>query len=252
MLSRWWKYGLWAMVVVAIFTAAHVAFWQRIMVEKDFRQVQLVVNYEEIASLAGYKGLTAREGIKEFSQHGVSGVVLREAMIDDLRLNGDIHVFSGQELEYQLQDGADLGFNIVGSNTYIITSNRDTYNQLASHMKVKLAGVNTYELSDTYVIETVAPYIGIKELGVGFTTASLADVQESGMTIIPQIRTWPGATQQSIIQAFALYRDIPNVSAVMFNDDTLPGFSELLPVLAYELSKMDVPITQVEFFPQRA
>lgn len=260
MKNRWWRYGLWALVAVAFFTAAHVAFWQRVMVEKDFRQVQLAVNYDEISSLSGYQGLTAPEGLGEFKTHGVSGVVLREPIVDELRINGDIQVLSGQELANLVQAPGSprwltelpATLNIIPGRTYLITFNRELFTQLAAHMSAKLTGVSQYDTGEgTYVIETVAPYMGIRDLGVGFTQASLADVQAAGLETILQIRTWPGAAQQSINEVFGLYRDIPNVAVVMFNDDTLPGYPQLLPILAEEIRKMDVPITQVEFFPQR-
>lgn len=255
-----WRYGLWALVVVAVLAAAHVAFWQRYMVEKDYRTVELALNYDEINSLAGLKGLTTVEGLKEFKEHGVTGVVLREPMLDDLRLSGDIEVYTGQTLLNQ--QGSNIApvwlaqltekVALVKDRTYIVTFNRDIYKQLSLQLTAKISNVKSYEIgSSAYVIETVAPYIAIKEIGAGFTLSSMTDVEKAGMGAILQIRTWPGSTQHSINKVFQTYGDISNISAVMFNDDTLPGFPSLLPILAAQLNAMKVPLVQVEFFPQR-
>ncbi|MCL5781567.1 MAG: DUF5693 family protein [Firmicutes bacterium] len=258
-MNKWWRYGLWGVLVIAVLAAAHVAFWQRYMVEKDHNQVQLSLNYDEVTSLAGLKGLSAVEGLKEFKKHGITGVVLREPMLEDLRLAGDIQIYTGQGLvNLQSSHTAPVWLSsllekttLVKSNTYILTFDKEIYEQLRTQMSAKLASVKTLAVDDsTYVIETTAPYIAIKELGAGFTRYSITDVQQAGMTVILQIRTWPGATQQSIDKVFASYRDIPGVSAVMFNEDTLPGYPSLLPELAAQIEEMHVPLVQVEFFPQ--
>lgn len=258
MINKWWKYGLWVLVAAAFFAAAHAAFWQRYMVERDFNQVQLAVHYDEFAPLSGFKGLSAREGLERFKEQKVSGVVLRETILDDLRITGDIQVFTGQELINRRDSLAafhwlrDFDFNIDANRTYLLMFDEATYKQLYFYMNAKMAGISGHQLGDqAYIIETAAPYLGIKELGVGFSRAAVADVQAAAMDVILQVRTWPGATQQSIITVFRSFSGIPNVSAIVFNDDTLPGFTQLLPVLGEEIRQLGLPITQVEFFPQR-
>jgi predicted negative regulator of RcsB-dependent stress response len=61
-LHKWLKYGLWGLLVVAVLAAAHVAFWQRYMVEKNYHQVELAVNYDEIGALVAQQGLTTEQG----------------------------------------------------------------------------------------------------------------------------------------------------------------------------------------------
>lgn len=249
---KWYRYGLWALLAVAILAAGHLAFWQRYMVEKSYNQVELTLHYDEISSLAGLKGLTTVQGLQEFKKHGVTGVVLREPMLDDLRLNGELEIFSGRELIGRQKAGQFPRAAISEEKTYIVTLNKELFQQVSAQMTAKLADVQFYKVgADTYVIETVAPYSAIKELGVGFTPWSLRDARQAGMNTLLQIRTWPGATQQSLEKVFAIYRDIPGVSAVIFNDDTLPGYPSLLPVLAGEIRKLEAPVAMVEFFPQR-
>ncbi|WP_238457742.1 DUF5693 family protein [Desulforamulus ferrireducens] len=253
------KYGLWAMIIVAVLAAAHVAFWQRYMVEKDFRQVELAVNYDEIRALSGLAGLSPVEGLREFKKHGVTAVVLREPLLEDLAAAGRIEVFTGQAL-LERMTGRPMASppTIVKEHTYILIYSEDLYRQILAHMSAKLTGVKGYEIAaGTYIIETSAPYIESKEsikkwLGVGFTQTSLDDVLQAGLKPIPQIRTWP-ADQKNISQVFDLYRNIPGVNIVLFNDDTLPGYTSkyLLAEVANELKKSDAALAQVEFFNQQ-
>ncbi len=247
------------MIIVAVLAAAHVAFWQRYMVEKDFRQVELVVNYDEIRALSGLEGLSPVEGLQEFKKHGVTAVVLREPLLEDLAAGGRIEVFTGQALlDRMASQPIASPPAIVKEHTYILIYSQDLYQQIFAHMSAKLTGVKGHEFSaGTYIIETTAPYIESKEsikkwLGVGFTQASLDDVVQAGLKPIPQIRTWP-ADQKNIRQVFALYRNIPGVNTVLFNDDTLPGYNSkyLLAEVANELKKSDVALAQVEFFNQQ-
>ncbi|GAB6159000.1 DUF5693 family protein [Desulfotomaculum varum] len=258
-MSKWWRYGLWGMLAVAVLAAAHVAFWQRYMVEREHTRVQLVLNYDEVSSLAGLKGLTALQGLQELRQHGVSGVVLREPTLDDLRLAGDIQIYTGQGL-LNLQNSHTAPHWLPGllqktapvkNSTYIITFDPDINRQLQEQLPAKLAGVKTLAVGDSaYAFEVAAPYSAIKDLGAGFPATAIADARQAGMSVILQIRQWPGATQSGIDKVFASYRNIPGVSAVMFNDDTLPGYPALLPELAAQIKQLGVPLVQVEFFPQ--
>ena len=253
------KYGLWAVIIVAVLAAAHVAFWQRYMVEKDFRQVELAVNYDEIRALSGLAGLSPVEGLQEFKKHGVTAVVLREPLLEDLAAGGRIEVFTGQALlDRMASQQIAAPPAIIKEHTYILIYNQALYQQVFAHMSAKLAGVKGHEIgAGTYIIETTAPYIESKEsikkwLGVGFTQTALDDVVKAGLKPIPQIRTWP-ADQKNIRQVFALYRNIPGVTTVLFNDDTLPGYTSkyLLAEVANELKKSDVALAQVEFFNQQ-
>lgn len=264
-MAKWFKYSLWAVLVVAVLAAAHVAFWQRYMVEKDFDQVELAVNYEEINSIASYRGLTPVEGLKEFKKHGVTAVVLRENVLADLESIGLVEIYSGQALLTRPQTETPpwlkeltQSTTIRRDYTYLLVFNQQTFNQIFPQMKAKLGNVNSYNIeAGTYIIETSLPYIQMKgtlaDLGLGFTDTSLQDVQQAGLRPILQIRTWQGVTQRSIQEAFALYRDISGTSAVMFNDDTLPAYPDkvLMGVLAEEIRNMNAPLVKVEFFSQR-
>ncbi|ABO51611.1 conserved hypothetical protein [Desulforamulus reducens MI-1] len=264
-MSKGWKYSLWAVLVVAVLAAAHVAFWQRYMVEKDFKQVELAVNYDEINNIAGYRGLTPGEGLKQFKNHGVTAVVLRENVLSDLEVAGLLEIYSGQALiDRQAKESPawlkELSQEMVlkRDRTYLVFFQQEIYNQVFPHIKAKLNSVTSYQVDQgTYIIETSLPYINMRgtlaDIGIGFSKASLRDVQDAGLRPILQIRTWQGATQHNMQQVFALYRDIPGVAAVMFNDDTLPGDPDpaLLPILAAEVRKLHVPLVKVEFFSQK-
>lgn len=264
-MNKWWRYGLWSCVLVAVLAAAHLAFWQRYMVEKDFRQVELAVSYDEVSAMAGAEALTPLEGLREYKRHGVVGVVLREQLLAELEQTGVVEIYSGRALagRQQADDApawlAELSkaTELVRDNSYIVVHNKEVYQQILSQLTAKLAKTSAYKIGpNTYVIETTSPYIQMKgslsDLGVGFSGSALRDIQAAGMTTILQIRTWPGATQKSIEKVFKIYRDIPNVSAVMFNDDTLPGHpsGDLLPILAEGIRQMHVPLIQIEFFNQ--
>jgi len=257
-LNKWWRYGLWTMLAAAVLTAAHLAFWQRYMVERDYRQVELAVNYDEISALAGEAGLTPLEGLKEFKKHAVTAVVLREPTLDDLVVNGDVERYPGQKLLSQLGKENAPGWlaglaaktSVAPDKTYLVIYNRDMFNQVSYQLAAKLAGVKSYQIADgTYVIETLGSYLSIKGLGVGFSGTALADVQNAGMRAILQIRDWDKATRESIAKVFQSYRNISNVSAVMFNDD-IPGYPSMLPELAEQIRQLDVPLVQVEFLVQ--
>ncbi|GAB6179360.1 DUF5693 family protein [Desulfotomaculum defluvii] len=264
-MSKGFKYSLWAMLVVAVLAAAHVAFWQRYMIEKDFQQVELAVNYEEINGITSYKGLTPLEGLKEFKKHGVTAVVLRESILSELESTGMVDIYSGQALLTRPEAESPVWLKKLNQatelrrdHTYLAVFNQEVFDQIYPQMKAKLVDVKAFKIAeDTYIIETALPYIQMKgtlsDLGLGFTSTSLRDVEEAGLRPILQIRTWQGVTQRSIQEVFTLYRNISGVSAVMFNDDTLPAYPDkvLMGILAEEIKKMNVPLVKVEFFSQR-
>ena len=81
------KQAGWLLVVIAI--VCSLTLWgQRMQSEADYRNVQMVVNYNDIVALANGNDITQDELTVELQNRGVSAVLYKEWSLGDLQTTG--------------------------------------------------------------------------------------------------------------------------------------------------------------------
>lgn len=257
--TRWVKIFLIMVLLMSVLAASYLAVGVRYPAEKESRRVEFALYYDELKSLAGLSGKNMSEALGQLKLHGVSAVVLREPMLDELFTAGDIDVYRGGQLTGPQAQARSLPWlsellartPVEKDHTYLVINDSAISQQLFQQLENKLENVTSYRLpGGTTVIETVAGYETIKGLGVGFTQAALEDIRQADLRLIIQVRTWPGITQEEMEKTFSTYQGLPNLSAILFNDSTVPGYPGLLPGLAEQVRGLGIPVGEVEFFPQ--
>lgn len=260
MKNRW--YGS-VLIVVLILGALAAGFtgYQRLAVESKHRSVELVMPYDEIASLARRSGQQPAEVLRQFREQGLTTVLFKEPTIAEVEASGEFTVMNGQQLlslgrlggaEPQwVQDLARRG-EINSTDTFLLTGNQESARRVEGQLKAKTGSARTYHASpNLYVVRTSADANTLRGTGLGFDTARLEEVSRTGLFTMVQVRNWPGVNPDGLDAVFEPIKKIPNLSAVLFQDDTLPGFPDELKTLAYEIQTLGVPVGQVEFFNQK-
>jgi hypothetical protein len=254
MKQRWYPLLLVVLLLAGII-AAGAAGWQRYRVEAAFRQVEVAMPYDELSRLARLSGQDTVEVMRLFRERGLTTVLVKEPTADDLRRAGEMAIMTGQELLLmsppwlgQLQAGGGL----APSDTYLLTTREKTFQRLLVQLRAKTSGAQGYRPAPgVYVVRTPADPGLLAQLGLGFPEEPLQESARAGLLVAVQVRSWPGATARGIEQALAPLKDIPNLSVLAFNDDTLPGYPQKLRALARVVGQLGVPVAQIEFFPQK-
>ncbi|MDI6907402.1 MAG: DUF5693 family protein [Thermoanaerobacterales bacterium] len=249
MRQPWYRTVTLLILIIAVCAAGYLA-WQRHVLETRFRTVEVALIYDEVAKTAALGRMSIDETLARFKDAGVTTVLFKEPSVDDARLAGMFEVRQGAELladpRFQLWAG-----RIGPLDTCLIARDETTIGRLRTQFSFKIPAARAfYHAGGLFVLDIPAPYSQVKDLGVGFDPAALAAVERAGLRIVPQVRTWPGTTPAGLERFGRYLAEIPNLSAVAFNDKTIPGFPVGLGDLARALEGLDVPVVSIEFAPQ--
>ncbi|MEW5954167.1 MAG: DUF5693 family protein [Bacillota bacterium] len=249
-MKQWYRRVLVAVIGVSLVVSGCLGY-QRHLLEQKNRTVEIAVVYDEMRELAAGRGMATGELLALLKERGVTSVLLKEPVADDSRRLGELAVMKGRELS--LYRGDDFG-PLLPDHTYIISGDREVADRVARQLRAK--GVMTYELppaGEWYGLGTPADLLSPRPplTGLGFPERVVREIDGAGLNMMVQLRSWPGVTQQGLKEVFEPLHDIPNLTALLFNDESVPGYPEYIEALGYEADKLGVPVAQIEFTPQK-
>ncbi|MFA5383531.1 MAG: DUF5693 family protein [Eubacteriales bacterium] len=259
-MKKSWYLRLLVLLLAAGMIAAGTAAVQRYRTEKSYRTVELAMSYDELQSLARQTGKTAPEVMRVFRESGLTTILFKEPGADEISNYGNFDLMTGQEvLAVSRLGGESPGniANVLGNSeikpdyTYFFTNKKDEALQLLEQLRVKTGKVNLYQDKDYYIISTSADYATLKTTGLGFPVGPLRESASCGLLAAVQLRNWQGVNEKSIAGVIKPLKNIPNLSAVAFNDSSVPGYPKQIRYLAKEIRSLGVPVTEIEFFAQR-
>jgi len=272
MLSKWWRLVLIGAISISILMAFYLA-WERHSVEQANKQVELVLDWNQVKELAGRENISEEALLNRFKDN-ITGVLFKETTLNDLRTNGSVLIKSGTEMLWDMQSGTGDGRlqvqnvsagEIHADWTYLIFSDRDDMTRVSSNLTLKLGDkepevVSYYLQTPQGAVSVLGTSLTLKDLtnlGIGFDQDDFTLVKSLDLNIIPQIRFWRNVTREDMGTVFGQFQDMP-VSAVFFNDGDLPGVglpaprqSEALQNMADQIEALEVPAGIIEFFPQK-
>ena len=266
MINKMRQFGLKWLAVVAISAAFICSLWVnfgiRAPVEARDKTVGLMVDYDELKRIAdgSHDDIDFADMLRKASLAGATGLVVRERLLSEWEAAGDVIVFSGGQLGFQLENQygesayeMTTGLEITPSNTYILTKDPLVYNQIFSLLEVKARYPKSFTIPGYMGIETQLHISERVTLGLGFPLAQLEEAAAAGYQIIPRLRNWEPLTQNSLTETFRWVGMIPNLAAIGFNDQTMPG-DGTVPIiqdrLAEAVATLNKPLASFEFYDQ--
>lgn len=88
----------WLLVAIAVI-CSFTLWGQRLSSEADYKNVQMLVNYNDIIALANGNDLSQEELAAELQQRGVSAVLYKELSLGDLANNGQVALQLGGTIQ---------------------------------------------------------------------------------------------------------------------------------------------------------
>ena len=221
--------------------------WQA---EKDYRTVELLVDAEQLRSLSKAQQISLQNVAAQFREAGATGVVVRERTLKDLKTRRDLFVLMGQELAFQqsLNQQFSPGLLPDKGKVYFFLQGKELFTEIYQNLQMKIEEVEAAQSGSWQIISLPLHNDDWENLGVGFSRQELQEINAGGLSIIPRIRSWEGATQASLDGLLATLQDIPGVSMLTFNDEVIPGDPGYL---AQKLKPLQVPVGMFEFYNQR-
>ena len=259
--QSWLKLLAGVALLAAFACALWVNYGVRAPVEARDDTIGLVIDYDELKRLSdGSDGIEFSDILRKASLAGATGLAIRERILSDWEIAGDVTVISGGQLKFQLEAkygssaGDEIaGYTIVPSKTYILTKDPLVNEQIYSLMVAKKRYPESFILEDYMCIAAQLHSSERANLGLGFPLAQLEEAAAAGFEIIPRLRSWQPTTAESLAETFRWAAKIPNLVGIGFNDTSVPGGGtdpDVQELLANEVKKLGKPLVSFEFYDQ--
>lgn len=259
------KQAGWLLVAIAVL-CSFTLWGQRLQSEAGYKNVQMVVNYNDIVALANGNNMTQSALCEEFQQRGVSAVLFKEWSLGDLASNGQVSLQLGGNIihsNFYSQVSSDLPLN--EATLYVAILDPDVAEQVQKHALLRIAGSAYYPgevpvvtvpvMVPTGDVEVSNLMTKVKDIGVGFNQAGIEEIAAQGFSIIPQLRSWDNPTDESLRATTDEIKAIPNLGYLLFNDKELPGYPDSVRTIADLLKDGEgntlVKIGSIEFSDQK-
>lgn len=259
------KQAGWLLVALAVI-CSFTLWGQRLQSEADYKQVQMVVNYNDILALANGNQMSQEELAAQLQARGVSAVLFKEWSLGDLANNGQVALQLGATIKntnFYSQVSPELPIN--EATLYVAILDSSVAEQVEKHTLLKVAGVAYYPGQVPVITVPVMVPTGdsevstimtkIKDIGVGFYWDGIERMAAQGFYTVPQLRSWDNPTDESLRAVTDEIKAMPNLGYLLFNDKELPGYPESVRTLADLLKDGDgntlVTIGSIEFSDQK-
>lgn len=259
------KQAGWLLVAIAVI-CSFTLWGQRLSSEADYKNVQMLVNYNDIIALANGNDLSQEELAAELQQRGVSAVLYKELSLGDLANNGQVALQLGgtiQNTNFYSQVSDALPIN--EATLYVAILDPSIAEQVQKHALLKIAGSAYYPgqvpvitvpvMVPTGDVEVSNIMTKVKDIGVGFNQAGIERMAAVGFAAVPQLRSWDNPTDEALRAVTDEIKAMPNLAYLLFNDKELPGYPDSVRTIADLLKDSEgnplVTIGSIEFSDQK-
>lgn len=254
--EKYFKLVVGILLVLGLVTALWLNYY-RIKAEEAYKTVEVLVDYDELHSLAVAHNLPLATVAAKFRAAGATGVLVREKTVQDLEESGALVLYKGSELALQQSFNLQFlaGFTPEKEKTYLLlhedlTSSAESATEaIFRQLELKKTGVASYRYADWRVL--TVPDLTLEEqekLGLGFPLRELQEISGAGLTVVPRVRSWNQVSEESLSGFAQTLWEIPGLSMITFNDEVLPGSPAFL---AEQFQDKQVPVGLFEFYAQQ-
>ncbi len=229
-----------AFVVVGLL-AAVMALRDRWQVEQRNRAVQLVLDYDEVRSLAAATGRTPEQALAAMKSAGIRGIAVTEETLGNLRDGGSLQIVAVPTPS--------------GVRQEVRISNAATFARVQEYLTHKMPPV-----SDPSGAVFVGPngerfnggsrWKDVAGTPIGPDPDTVAEVRAAGLQVVARVGNFTSATPESIAWTFRKVKET-GATTVIFNGDSVIGFKDLLKATGESLRANGLQYGSIEFGKQR-
>ena len=258
------KQAGWLLVLVAVICS--FTFWgQRLASEKDYKNVQMVVNYSDVVALANGNQMTQEALSEKLQDRGVSAILYKEASLGDLAHNGQVELLMGGNIKnaaYYTKISKEIPMN--EATMYVTVLDKTKESQIERHVLAKVAGAQYYpgEVSVITIpimvpngnMEVTSVMTKVEDIGVGFPMEDIEKMASLGFDTVPQLRSWEEPTDKSLKMAIDEVKTLPNLAYLIFNDKEVPAYPEvrtLADCMKDKNGNAEITVGSIEFSNQK-
>ncbi len=238
------------LILLGLF-AAGVGLWQRIHAENASKAVDVVVDYNEMVALAGQQGMPLAQVLGAMKAHGATAVALQEETLDGLQDQGAV-VLQADPSGYASSMTYPAGWKPTDQIFAITASDYPGQQFVLNGLRRVYPAQNIAPSTRVGQILVRGAIPAMRDLGLGLSPDKVAQITASGLRVVPRLRGGTGITPASLAAALGVVAEQIGVGGIVVFDGTmLPGYRNLIPLLADELSTRGLVYGAVEFAKQK-
>lgn len=221
------------LAMVVGLAASVVILAERVRIERAHRSVELVVDYDEVADLAGATGRTVGAVLEALRAAGVTGVGISEDTLPSL-------VSRGRATVAEPSAGVDAGDRVV-----LRLANPADRDRVVRCLRAKWSLVEPSSGSDPTLICVPGSLERLEDVGVGWDRARSETVVAAGLTPIARPFDSPVISSVGIAQTFDEIRGEGMVS-VLFRGKFVLGNADLIGETAAQIARGEMRYYAIE------
>lgn len=248
-----------AVVLVGLLAALTVD-WQRYQVERANNQVEMVMDYDEVAELARLEGVNQTALLRQLKDAGITSLTVSEATMEKLSKSGRLSVWSGAMLLQQYRAGtlpatSPLGQlaaagRIDAADVYITSEQAAVLQEVTRDLQERLGPgrLTSVAVAPFTVLDVKADYEKVLKWNLGLPTADLQHVASLGFYVVPRPSNYNRVTPDEVNGVFDRLAavDKQSLSGMMFNGSEALGHPDLLPLVARRLQEDGLTLDMIE------
>lgn len=232
---------------------------QRHNIEKNNRQVEIMMDYEDLDKLASLSGKTLDETLADFKNVGVTTLNVYDTNIEKLSKTGKVSFFTNS----QIMDARRLktsGFNwadnisnqsLQETGLYVMGEPGVLWDELLEDIQQRFPLFRLIESSGKQVVFIPGDLKFVSKRHLGISTQELKDVTQKGFLITVRPLNYQNISEENIKHFFSrLDKSGVQVSGIHFTDTESFGAKRYVSLVASELKKRNITLAMAESFVQ--
>ncbi|MFA7204119.1 MAG: DUF5693 family protein, partial [Candidatus Caldatribacteriota bacterium] len=252
-----YKYIFIFFILISIIVSLIISV-QRINLEKNFKQIELVISLNKVRELSLKENYNENELLTQLKSKGITSIAIHEDTIESLLAQGRIAFLAAKDLieinlihdlhffnEKQITAGQWM---IVSRDYFLIKRIEDVFRQNLSNV---LLQKNVFSNEDYCLL--VSGNEDIIKMGLNFSNEDIKKIQELDYNVILRPKN-PAKINSEILQHKLSYIEkLENISAIIFDEEEVLGYPSERMILETSqfMQNKNMPFGIIEFTSQK-
>ncbi len=260
-------YNRFLLIIIGIgLFAALIIAGQRYVVESNNMQVDMAVDFRDIAELAAIEGAELDDVLKQVKDAGITSLAVYDSTLERLNRAGKVFAIDGSEILSNYQSGTlsndlwrqTIEFGYIEPNrVYVIGGDLESYNDTKEALFQRLGSerVRVFAVGGIEVIEVKGYYGELMKMPLGLPRDEMNKARAAGFMILARPMNFHKCTAENIQFVFDRLKNYP-ISEIVFDGPEVLGASNFLDLTAEKFSQRNLTFgviehfTQLKFYPQ--
>ena len=260
-------YNRFLLIIIGIgLFAALIIAGQRYVVESNNMQVDIAVDFRDIAELAAIEGAELDDVLKQVKDAGITSLAVYDSTLERLNRAGKVFAIDGSEILSNYQSGTlsndlwrqTIEFGYIEPNrVYVIGGDLESYNDTKEALFQRLGSerVKVFSVGGIEVIEVKGYYGELMKMPLGLPRDEMNEARAAGFMILARPMNFHKCTAENIQFVFDRLKNYP-ISEIVFDGPEVLGASNFLDLTAEKFSERNLTFgviehfTQLKFYPQ--